>query len=122
MTYMDASSPQRILELVLMLERGDGADALAERMERLLTTFLPTEATLRRLSLFQQEALGGAQEYAITLMFALAMEQAPLLLQQRQIRRRHSWPSNGRPSNGRPKSMPSSPETAASMVLGVDTL
>lgn len=94
-TLVDAPSPQRVLELVCMLERGDGADALADRMERLLATFLPTETTLRRLSLYQQsvEGVGGAQEYAITLTYVVAMSQAPRLLQRRRrLLRRHSWP------------------------------
>jgi len=93
-TLVDAPTAQRVEDLVRLVDRHDGADALAERVERLLTTFAPTERTLRRLSL-QQQALQGAGnslEYSVALVYVVSMQCAASAT-RRPRRRRHSWPS-----------------------------
>lgn len=51
------------------------ADTLASRLERIFTTFRPTERTLQRLSIMQQSVagLGNEEEFCIVLVFTIAM-------------------------------------------------
>lgn len=73
---IDAPTTDAVVDLVTRLERGDGADALAIRLTKLLQRFPPDEAVLRRLSTFQQrlEGTGARAEYAVTCMYVLASE------------------------------------------------
>ena len=79
--------------------------ALAERLERLYTTFPPTEATMRRLSLHQQrtQGKGRADEYSVTTAYAIAMS----VLLTRPPPRRAARAE-------RPRSCPSTPDRAGS--------
>jgi hypothetical protein len=76
LTLVDAPSPADVERLVRLLDRGDGADELAVRLEQLYHTFPPDERVLRRLSLAQQAAArtGGAREYCLTLVYVVATE------------------------------------------------
>jgi len=79
-TLVDAYTPESVEALIRILDRGKGADDLAQRVERLLQTFPPDERMLRRLSLMQQkyQGLGNAREYSVTLLFAIAMLSTPV--------------------------------------------
>ena len=76
LALVDAPSVSAVVELIERLERKGGADALATRVTNLLRRFPPDEATLRRLSTFQQhlEGSGTRAEYAVTCMYVLANE------------------------------------------------
>lgn len=75
-TLVDAPDVKSVVDLVRRLDRGEGADALADSMERLLRAFPPDEATMQRLSVLQQrhEGEGGAREYSVMCMYAVANE------------------------------------------------
>ena len=93
-TLVDAHTPERVEELVRLLEREDGADALALRVEAVLLAFPPDDGTMQRLSLMQQrtEGSGDAREYSVTLVFSVAMTCVARTPRPRVPRRRHSWP------------------------------
>lgn len=73
---LDAPTPEAVVQLVRDLSRdGDDTDALAARLERIYARFPPHENTLRRLSLFQQDAQGegGEREFCLVLAYAVAI-------------------------------------------------
>ena len=71
---IDAPSPDVVINFVRRINRADGADKLAERLERVYERFPPRENSLRRLSLFQQmfEKEGGEREFCITIVYVIA--------------------------------------------------
>lgn len=74
---IDAPNAQDVLNLVRRVERGDGADMLAERMSALMKRFPPTQGTLDRLLLMhKQNARNGDVEYAIACMYSIAKTSA----------------------------------------------
>lgn len=75
-TIVDADDAESVEALVRVLERGDGGDALAERLSRVLHTFPPDERVMRRLSLLQQahEGEGSSREFCVTTMYAIATD------------------------------------------------
>lgn len=81
---MDPVCTQDVVRLVRCVAHGHGsimdADALSNRMERLLQTFPPTETTMQRLSLMQQSTAGtaGEEEFCVVLVYTIAMITAPL--------------------------------------------
>ena len=75
-TLVDAPDADTAVALVRALDRGDGADALVERLARVLETFPPDERVMRRLSLMQQacQGEGGLREFCVTTVYAVATE------------------------------------------------
>ena len=75
-TLMDVFDEHDALRLLQCTSQAhDDADALADRFERLLSVFPPTESQLRHMALAQQklQGTGDQYEFAITLVYSMAM-------------------------------------------------
>ena len=75
-TVVDARDVDSVVQLVRSQDRGDGTDALVERLTRVYRLFPPTEDVMQRLSLFQQthQGEGGLREFCVTTAFVVAQE------------------------------------------------
>lgn len=75
-TLLDAGDAPSVVRLVRCLDRGDGTDALADRLARLYATFPPDETLLARLSLLQQAHAGegSVEDFCASTAYALAMD------------------------------------------------
>ena len=73
-TLLDAADVAAVVELVRRCAADDDADAFCERLFRLHRRFPPTEAQMRRLSVWQQqlEGTGGAEEYCVATVYGIA--------------------------------------------------
>ena len=97
-TLLDAGDAAAVVRLVRALDRGDGTDALADRLARLYAAFPPDEALLARLSLLQQAHAGAGtvEDFCATTAYALA---TGAVLQGHRapapLRRAHSHPALG---------------------------
>lgn len=78
-TLVDAFCVEDVVRLVRLMDRGAGVDDLAERMEKLLKTFPPTDAVRRRLRDMLDTVLGsgGEEEFCVMLLFVLSSKDVP---------------------------------------------
>ena len=97
-TVLDITDAESAEAFLKILERGDGADALADRVGRIFEAFPPSEKTMSRWSLLQQkhQGEGGVQEYSTTFIYAIATDVISFLNKKNihpNIVRCHSEPS-----------------------------
>ena len=73
-TLMDVPSIACGRRLVRLMEHGDGADGIAQRLESLFQVFPPDEKTMRRISLYHQmcERTGGEDEFCMAMLHVVA--------------------------------------------------
>lgn len=74
-TSIDPMDIESVELLVKKMDTGSGTDVLMYKLSKLYDVFLPSEYTMRRLSLLQQKFSGNGciQEFCITCVYVAAM-------------------------------------------------
>tara|TARA_B100000475_G_scaffold91787_1_gene66377 strand:- start:89 stop:454 length:366 start_codon:yes stop_codon:yes gene_type:complete len=75
-TCIDAFDIKDVEDLVRTMDKGHGTDEIMMGLSKLYDIFLPTENTMRRLSLMHQQLCntGNLHEFCVTCVYIAAME------------------------------------------------